>query len=118
MAVALVVVTLGALVTTVLGLAGLIERLPRNHFAGIRTPYTMQSDEHWRVTHREGAPLMIFGSVAAFAAGLAFTPFAIAGKLSDGLALATVIAMAVVLLAGVLASWRYGTTRAKRLIDG
>lgn len=118
MAVAFVVVTLGALVTTMLGLAGLIERLPRNHIAGIRTPYTLQSDEHWRVTHREGAPLIIFGSVAAFAAGLAFTPFAIAGKLSDGLALAVILVMTVVLLAAVLASWRYGTARAKRLVDG
>lgn len=116
MAFAMVIATLGALLTTVLGLAGLIERLPRNHIAGIRTPYTLQSDEHWRVTHREGAPLMIFGSVAAFAAGLAFTPFAIAGKLDEGLATAVVLAMAIVLVGGALASWRYGTSRAKKLV--
>lgn len=33
-----------------------------NYFVGIRTPWTMESPETWRATHRLGGRLMFFGS--------------------------------------------------------
>ena len=41
--------------------------------------------------------ILVFGGVAALAMGLAFTPFALAGELSDGLTAGIVAAMALVL---------------------
>lgn len=37
--------------------------LQPNHFVGIRTPWTLKSDETWRVTHRLAGRLMVFGSL-------------------------------------------------------
>jgi len=34
-----------------------------NYFVGIRTPWTLESPETWRATHRLGGRLMFFGSV-------------------------------------------------------
>jgi uncharacterized membrane protein len=34
-----------------------------NYFAGIRTPWTLESPETWRATHRLGGRLMFFGSL-------------------------------------------------------
>lgn len=36
--------------------------LRQNYFFGIRTPWTLQDFETWRVTHRRGGRLMFFGS--------------------------------------------------------
>ncbi len=97
-----------------LGVLGLLERLPPNPFAGIRTPYTHASPENWYRTHRAAAPLLIFGGVAVTMAALAFLPFALAGKLSDGLIAVIVIVFAAVLVAVALAAWLYGTKQAWR----
>lgn len=35
-----------------------------NYFIGIRTPWTLTNPETWRATHRLGARLMVFGSIA------------------------------------------------------
>jgi uncharacterized membrane protein len=35
-----------------------------NYFIGIRTPWTLESDENWRKTHRLGGKLWVFGSLA------------------------------------------------------
>jgi len=35
-----------------------------NYFAGIRTPWTLESDSVWRKTHRLGGKLMFWGSLA------------------------------------------------------
>ena len=114
MAVVLLITTLASLLLVLLGFLGLTERLPRNPWAGIRTPYTMQSDEHWFATHREGAAPMIFTGVAAFATGLAFLPFAFVGKVGHALAAVVVLAQAALILCGTLASWWVGTSRARR----
>jgi uncharacterized membrane protein len=34
-----------------------------NYFIGLRTPWTLESSETWRATHRLGGRLMFFGSV-------------------------------------------------------
>lgn len=35
-----------------------------NYFVGLRTPWTLESSETWRATHRLGGKLMFFGSIA------------------------------------------------------
>ncbi len=113
MAVALAMVTLAGLLLVALGWLGLVGRLPRNGFAGIRTPYTMRSDENWAATHRAAAPVLIFGGIAVVMAGLAFLPFSLAGKLGNGLVGGVTVALVVVLAADVLVAWQYGVRRAK-----
>ncbi|MHC1480481.1 SdpI family protein [Frateuria aurantia] len=38
-------------------------KLPRNGWIGIRTPWTLASDEVWARTHRQGGPLMMLAGV-------------------------------------------------------
>jgi uncharacterized membrane protein len=104
MAFALAIVTLGGVLLVALGWLGWLRKLPPNWFAGIRIPYTMRSPENWYATHHAAAPSLIFGGVAIVAAGMAFLPFSIAGKVSDGLAAAISLALAGVLLVTVLAA--------------
>lgn len=40
-----------------------LSNLRPNYFAGIRTPWTLESPETWRATHRLGGRLLFFGSV-------------------------------------------------------
>ena len=113
MAIAVAVLVLGAIVLVVVGWMGLAGKLPRNHLAGIRTPYTMRSEENWRATHRHAAPILIFGGVAVVAAGLAFLPFAIAGSVSDRFGSIVALILAGIMLATAVASWLFGTRRAR-----
>ncbi|MBE7517798.1 MAG: SdpI family protein [Thermoflexaceae bacterium] len=117
MIVALLVMTLAGVIVVTLGWLGLQGKLPRNHVAGIRTPYTMRSDETWYATHRHGGPILIFAGVAAVSAGLALVPFAAAGAVSDSLTAATALAMAAVLLMAALGSWLIGTRRARAELE-
>ncbi len=111
--VAFLVVLLGSGSLVFIGLRGLQEKLPRQHWAGIRTPYSMANEEQWYAVHRYGSPYLIFGGVAAFAAALAMFPFAVAGKLPDGFATVVLIAVAVLLGALALLSWMLGVRGAK-----
>jgi uncharacterized membrane protein len=104
MAVALMLTTLGAVTLLTVGLMGLLGRLPRNHFAGIRTRATLASDEAWAEAHRAGSAPMIFAAVAALAMGLAVLPFVLAGEVGDGLALAVLTVQGVLLVGGAIAS--------------
>ncbi len=108
-----VMVVIGV-VFVVVGWMALTERLPRNHFAGIRTRYTLASDENWYATHRAASPLLIFGGVAVLMAGLAFLPFAIAGKISNTISTTMSFVMAVFIVAIAIASLIYGTRSARR----
>ena len=117
MAWALGLVTLGGILFIVLGWLAWFEKLPPNGVAGIRTRYTRASAENWYRTHHAAGPMLIFGGVAATMAGLAFFPFSVAGKLSNGLALAVVIAVGILLLVTALGSWLFGT-RASRAAGG
>jgi len=110
---AFLVMTLGAATLTVVGWFAWLGKLPRQGFAGIRTPYTMASDEQWHAAHRFGAPYLIFGGVAGVAIGLAGLPFAIAGELPDAFAAASLLAAAGILLVSALASWYFGVKGAK-----
>jgi uncharacterized membrane protein len=41
-----------------------LSNLRPNYFAGIRTPWTLESPATWRATHRLGGRLLFFGSIA------------------------------------------------------
>ena len=110
---ALLVGTLASGAVVAVGWLGLVGKLPRNRVAGIRTPYTLSSDERWYAVHRAGGPVMLLGAVAAFASGLAFLPFAIAGKVDDALSAAVLIAMVVTGLVAAIGGWLYGVSRAR-----
>lgn len=113
MAFALLVMTLGGIAGATIGWFSLTGKLPPNRWAGIRTPYTMSSSERWYAAHRAGAPWLIFGGVATAMTGLAFTPFALAGKVPAGLALAVLLGCAAILLVSAIGSWQFGVGRAK-----
>lgn len=114
MGVVLVITTLASLTAMVVGLMGLLGRLPRNHFAGFRTAATLASDEAWIEAHRLGSAPLIFGAVAALMAGLAFTPFVLAGPVGTGAAASIAVAQAVLLGAGGVASWVMADRTARR----
>ncbi len=111
--VAFLVMMLGSGVLTVLGWRALQEKLPRQHWAGIRTPYSMANDEQWYAVHRYGAPYLIFGGVATFAAALAMLPFSLAGKLPNGFSAAVFLAGAFIMVGSALLSWAMGVRGAK-----
>jgi uncharacterized membrane protein len=52
-----------AVFSVAVGLA--LPRLRRNPWAGIRTPWTLASDEAWARSHRVGGALFVLGGVAA-----------------------------------------------------
>jgi len=50
-------------------LGSIMPRMERNHFMGIRTPWTLSSDRVWRATHRHAGYLFrISGVLASFGA--------------------------------------------------
>lgn len=114
MAIVFVLLLAGGLALAVIGWMGLLEKLPPNHFAGIRTPFTMKSADNWYRTHRAAAPLLIFGGVAVTAVALACLPFALLGKLPDGFALTVAVMGAVLVLGTAVGAWLAGTAAAKR----
>jgi uncharacterized membrane protein len=58
-------------------MGNVIGRLRRNHFAGIRTPWTMESDEVWHRTHMHAGRIVFFSSlVGLILALLGFPPLA------------------------------------------
>lgn len=50
--------------------------LPRNHFAGIRLPWTMTSDEAWAAAHRRSSRIMAIGGLAGSLISIAFSGMA------------------------------------------
>jgi uncharacterized membrane protein len=59
--------------------------LKPNRFVGIRTPWTLKSDETWRATHRQGGRIMVYGSLAMLCAQFFvqnITPLVIGGVLA------------------------------------
>lgn len=112
------VMALGAAVITVVGWYAWLGKLPRQHIAGIRTPYTMANDEQWYAVHKYGAPYLIFGGVATLAISLAVLPFAIAGALPEAFSAAVLLASAFVILIAALCSWYFGVKAAKAHLAG
>ena len=48
-----------ALALAGVGLAGILERLPRNDWIGLRVDVVRASDDAWRTGHRAGGPALI-----------------------------------------------------------
>ena len=46
------------------GIGNYLGNLRPNYFIGLRTPWTLESSETWRATHRLGGKLLFFGSSA------------------------------------------------------
>lgn len=69
-----------------IGLGLVMPRLRRNPWMGVRTAWTLSSDENWARTHRVAGLAMTIGGVLAVLAGLAGSiPIAIASVLISGL---------------------------------
>lgn len=69
------VLTCGALILAAFAIIAIARRgaygkLPRNHWAGIRTPTTLASDEAWDGVHRLAAPGMIRVGRSTFLIGI------------------------------------------------
>jgi uncharacterized membrane protein len=110
----LLLLLLASAIVTVVGILGLLAKLPPNALVGIRTPYTMQSRDNWYAVHRAAAPVLIWGGIAATMTSLAFLPFAVAGKLGTGLVSGIALAVAALLVASAVAGWLFGVRTAKR----
>jgi uncharacterized membrane protein len=95
----------GGLITV--GLLGWRQRLPRNRFAGVRTPATLRSEAAFVAANRVAAPpVLAAGVICAAGGGLALG--------ADGPALTVIIAVAGIgavglLLAGGLLGHRVAT---------
>ena len=54
----------------VMALGFYLPQFKRNWWAGIRTPWTLSSEEAWNETHRRAGPLWVVGGLAIALAGL------------------------------------------------
>ncbi|MCU7722571.1 SdpI family protein [Actinoplanes sp. KI2] len=98
---AIVVVVAGVLVVVSGGL-GWAGKLHRNRFAGVRTASTMRSEQAFTVGNRVAGPVVTLGGLAAVVAGVVGL---VQGDKADGVVLAGVLVMGVlVILGGVLGS--------------
>lgn len=90
------------------GVLGWLRRLPRNRFAGVRTPATLRSDAAFVAANRVAAPpVLVAGGICAAAGALALG--------SGGTALVVIVAVAAagvvgLLLAGGLLGHQVATT--------
>lgn len=57
-----------AFATFLLGGGNFMSKVERNYFIGVRTPWTLASEENWHATHRFAARAMVLGGVLLFAA--------------------------------------------------
>lgn len=114
----MLLVTLGgAAPVALVGWLATAGKLPPNRLAGVRTRYSLSSPERWYAVHRVAGPYLLYGAVAALAAGLAFAPFALAGEISDALGLAVVLGQAAILGGSAAAGAVIGLSRARRAVD-
>lgn len=67
--VSVVLIVVGSLIAVV-GCLGLAGRLPRNRFAGIRTPATLRSDEAFTLANRVGGLPIVLGGAIAVLSGI------------------------------------------------
>ncbi|MFH1175290.1 MAG: SdpI family protein [bacterium] len=68
-------IAVGKIVPTLLGfvfvaIGVLLPRIKRNYFMGIRTPWTLDSDEVWEETHKRGKWWFVLGGIVFIIGGL------------------------------------------------
>ncbi|MFF0816587.1 SdpI family protein [Rhodococcus sp. NPDC003318] len=76
--------------------AGMTGRLPRNRWAGVRTPDTLASEETFRLANRIAAPTLAAAAVLLVIGGIGALTLGTLG----GLALAAVAVLASLMIAG------------------
>ncbi|MDE3211609.1 MAG: SdpI family protein, partial [Bacteroidota bacterium] len=69
--------SIGGFLPVILGiffafLGNLMHSIKPNYFAGIRTPWTLESEETWRKTHQLGGKLWFAGGLVLAVSGLLF----------------------------------------------
>ncbi|WP_127784511.1 SdpI family protein [Rhodococcus sp. X156] len=65
-----VLLVVAALALAAVALAGLLQRLPRNRWAGVRTPASLASDDAFRVANKvAAAPMLAAAAFCAVGAG-------------------------------------------------
>lgn len=72
-------------------LGNLMNSIKPNYFAGIRTPWTLESEDTWRATHRLAAKLWFWGGVA-----LTLLTFFVQGELASTIFISGVLLLAFV----------------------
>jgi uncharacterized membrane protein len=85
-----VAVVPGASVIRPLWVGLVTPRLRRNRFIGVRTPWTLTSDENWARTHRVAGYTMVAGGIVVLVAGL------IGGAAAGALVLAVLLVSGLV----------------------
>ena len=65
-------------------------RVRPNWFVGIRTPWTLSSDEVWRATHRLGGQVMFVGGIAIVVVGILLPSLGLATVMAAAAALALI----------------------------
>jgi len=89
----LIPIAVGALLVLI---GNLLPRLHPNWFMGIRTPWTLSSDEVWRRTHRLGGTLLVIAGLLTV----------LGGFFAGGIAIYLIVALVgVCVLVPVLYSW-------------
>ncbi|MFB9906617.1 SdpI family protein [Allokutzneria oryzae] len=92
------VLIVAGLAVAVVGTLGLLGRLPRNRFAGVRTEASMRDDDTFKAANRvAGLPFAAAGLVAAASGGLAIA-------MQDALATVIIMVIGVVGLLGMMAA--------------
>ena len=83
----------GAAVGILLAVLGnFLGKVTRNFFVGIRTPWTLASDEVWYKTHRLGGKLFVLAGLAVFVLSLAGAGPIAVGVVIGAAALISVVA--------------------------
>lgn len=49
--------------TLFIGIGNYMPRFPQNYFLGIRTPWTLNDETNWKITHRIGGYLFLIGGI-------------------------------------------------------
>jgi hypothetical protein len=78
--------------------AGFTEHLPRNRWAGVRTPDTLRDDETFALANRVAAPTLLAGAAMLVLGGLG--ALALGGVVGGVIAAGGVVAAAVTAAAG------------------
>jgi hypothetical protein len=99
------------IVIGVVGWAGATGRLPRQHWAGIRLPSTVRSDEAWEAAHDAGGPIMESGGALVATVGLLLIVF----RPNDDNTTLVSMFLAAGLLVAVVAGGVVGVRAARRV---
>ncbi len=93
---------IGGVTVLVTGWRGLRGTLPRNRFAGVRTPPAMRSDESFTVANRVAAPATLAGGAVLVLVGACLLPLRTPSSMVLLLVIGLLGATALILVGGVL----------------